>query len=133
MPDRLLDWLFEWTIRKTLITCVVVAVVGVAIGIPTFTSYSTTRSDIVTICNKEAVATKSGHEYRVYTSNGTFVVKDHIVNGSRFNSADVYGKLASGKTYNLTYYGWRNGFFSAFENIIDATPSTEMPTGSCVL
>lgn len=101
-----------------------------------YASYSHEQTVLVKVCSKEAVATgsgsSSGHEYRVYTSNGTYVVKDHIVDGTRFNSADVYGRIQAGHTYALTVYGWRIGLFSMFQNIIGghAVPASEVH-GTC--
>lgn len=84
-----------------------------------YASYSHEQTVFVKVCSKEAVATgKGGHEYRVYTSNGTYVVKDHFIDGTRFNSADVYGRIQSGHDYALTVYGWRIGFLSMFQNVI---------------
>lgn len=113
---------------------VIGAIVGVLIlaGIA-FASYSHETTVYVKICSKEAVATGStGHDYRVYTSNGTYVVKDHWIDGTRFNSADVYGRIQTGKDYALTVYGWRVGLFSMFQNIISGheVPASKV-TGTC--
>lgn len=113
-------------------------VVGVVIGViilagVLYASYSHETTVLVKVCSKEAVATsKGGHEYRVYTSNGTYVVKDHFIDGTRFNSADVYGRLVAGKSYALTVYGWRIGVFSMFQNIIGGhtVPASEVH-GNC--
>lgn len=59
--------------------------------------------------------------YRVYTNCGVFSVEDDLFRG-RFNSADTYAKLQAGGTYDFHIIGWRNGFFSTFPNILDATP-----------
>lgn len=56
-------------------------------------------------------------DYRVYTSCGVFTVGDNLFFG-RFNSADTYGSLHEGSTYDLDVIGWRNGFFSMFPNIL---------------
>lgn len=63
----------------------------------------------------------SSTNHRVYTSCGVFTVSDNIF-FLRFNSADTYGMLQEGKTYDFTVVGWRNGFFSWFPNILEATP-----------
>lgn len=105
-----------------------------AIGIPLYGSYSKLKTRIVTICDKEAVSdSNGGHQYRVYTSGGTFRVSDTIVDGARFNSADVYGRLQRGKTYRLTYYGYRFGFTSSFPNIKSATllPPDQQQPNAC--
>lgn len=57
--------------------------------------------------------------YRVYTDCGVFVVEDNFFLG-KFNSADTYGSLSEGETYDLEVVGWRNGFLSWFPNILSA-------------
>lgn len=58
---------------------------------------------------------------RVYTSNcGTFKVGDDIFHGE-YNSADVFGSIQVGHTYDFVAYGYRNGFTSDFPNIEKAT------------
>lgn len=64
-----------------------------------------------------------GSQMRVYTENcGTFVVSDSIIK-TDFRSADRYAKIKVGKAYDITSYGWRIGFFSAFPKIITAETS----------
>ncbi len=105
--------------------------VAVLLGVIAYGSYSQVNTASgVTICGKESVTTEDGHEYRVYTTNGTYVVADRIVNGASFRSADIYGRIIPGQTYDITSYGWRLPLVSAFENIIKATPST-LPVTSC--
>lgn len=58
---------------------------------------------------------------RVYTQNcGTFEVGDLPFHG-QYNSADVYGSILPGHTYNFDAYGWRNGYSSDFPTILTAT------------
>jgi hypothetical protein len=72
----------------------------------------------VTVEDKESIAKDGGHEYRVYTEDATYVVKDSIIK-TRFASSDDYRNLKVGKTYDCQKFGWRIPFFSAFENLID--------------
>lgn len=65
----------------------------------------------------------SSQQKLVYTDCGVFEVADTIIFG-KFNSADTYGSLQEGETYKLSYYGWRNGFFSMFPNITEAVKVT---------
>lgn len=64
--------------------------------------------------------------YRVYTDCGIFNVEDAFFLG-KFNSADTYADIEIGKTYLFETYGFRNGFFSWFPNIVSAT-EVEGPT-----
>ena len=106
----------------------VVAVVVIIIAIMAFSSYQSVDSRTVTICDKE----RSDGEYRIYTSDGTFVMKDIYFGDTRFNTADAYGKLKVGETYELKFKGWRIPLFSEFPNITEATPaSSAPPSGSC--
>lgn len=58
----------------------------------------------------------------VYTSCGVFTVDDNIFL-LKFNSADTYGALREGETFDLKIIGWRNGFFSWFPNVLSAEKS----------
>ena len=55
----------------------------------------------------------------VYTSCGVFNVDDNFFL-LKFNSADTYGSLAEGDTFDLEVIGWRNGFLSWFPNVLSA-------------
>lgn len=59
-----------------------------------------------------------GAKYIVYTSNGVYENTDSFLN-MKFNSADLYNELQPNKKYECTAIGFRNGFFSWFENLID--------------
>ena len=91
-----------------------------------------THVETVTICGKESVQRgEHGHEYRVYTSGSTYVVKDFFGSeGSRFNSADTYGKLQIGKTYVIKSFGYRVPWASSFWNITEITQTDRKPTGT---
>lgn len=79
----------------------------------------------VTVCNKESIATESGHEYRIYTDQGTFVIADSLIGKVRFSSADAYGRLKTGVTYRMVTKGWRLPVLSAFPNILEYTALPE--------
>lgn len=94
------------------------------------------HTEIVTVCDKGSVQTGSGdsrsHEYRVYTSGQTYTVKDYYGSeGTRFNSADLYGKIQVGKTYIIKSYGYRVPWASSFWNITEITQTDRKPTGTC--
>lgn len=75
---------------------------------------------VCTIVGKEAVRTGDGNQYRVYTEDcGTLSVQDSISVG-RWDSADLYGSLKEGETYEVLTGGYRNGFLSMFPNILEA-------------
>ena len=94
------------------------------------------HEEVVTVCSKEVVPVGNGdsrsHEYRVYTSGESYVVKDYYgSNGSRFNSADVYARIQVGKTYKIQSFGYRVPAVSSFWNIETVVPSQQEPTGTC--
>lgn len=87
------------------------------------TGYFDKESVTFVVRDKESVATdNSGHEYRVYTDQGTYVIKDSFIY-TRFNSADVYGLLEPGQRYTCDAYGFRLPFFSTFKNLLDCRPA----------
>ena len=77
------------------------------------------HTEIVTVCDKGSVQTGSGDSH-YYGSEGT-----------RFNSADLYGKIQVGKTYIIKSYGYRVPWASSFWNITEITQTDRKPTGTC--
>jgi hypothetical protein len=107
---------------KILIALVVFAVLAlVGVGC---SSYAKTDSVTVFVKDKESVNTSDGHEYRVYTDVGTFVMKDSFIH-PRFDTADEYATLYEGQRYDCEKFGWRIPLFSAFENLINCKPAQE--------
>ena len=92
-----------------------------------------THTETVVICGKESVQKgDNGHEYRVYTSGQTYVVKDYYGSeGSRFSSADLYGRIKVGETYIIRSFGYRVPWVSSFWNITEITQTDRKPTGTC--
>ena len=96
------------------------------------------HEEVVTICSKEVVPVGSGdsrsHEYRIYTSSQTYVVKDYYgSNGTRFNSADLYGRIEVGRVYRIKSFGYRVPALSRFWNIETVELTQQEPTGTCGL
>ena len=105
-------------------------------GCATSVAQMNTHEEVATICGKESVQTGSGdsrsHEYRVYTSSQVYVVKDYYgINGHRFNTSDVYGRIKVGETYIIRSYGYRIPWTSSFWNIESVTPTDQEPIGTC--
>lgn len=75
--------------------------------------------------DKESVKTQESHQYRVYTTCGTFKIEDSFYL-MRFDSADLYGSIELNKKYDFTIYGTRNGFLSMFPNIISMREKKEL-------
>jgi hypothetical protein len=98
-----------------------VAIIVFSIGGLLFSNYQKLEQRVATICDKE----RDEGEYRIYTDNGTLVMKDIYFNGTRFDTAEAYGRLKEGETYILTTKGWRFGLTSSFPNIVEAELAPE--------
>ena len=96
-------------------------VVGAAVAVP---AYYGDKTATCTVNDKDRVTnSEGGSDMRVYTSCGNFSVGDVLVKG-QFDSSDLYAQLEPGRTYELTYHGWRVPIFSMFETITDAQEVT---------
>ena len=107
-------------------------------GCATSVAQMNTHEEVSTVCSKESVQTGSGdsrsHEYRIYTSSQTYVVKDYYgSNGTRFNSADLYGRIEVGRVYRIKSFGYRVPALSRFWNIETIELTKQEPTGTCGL
>lgn len=80
----------------------------------------------VTDKDRSTASTESGSKsvFRIYTEGGdrcgTFGLADNPFAGN-WNSADIYGRIKVGATYELETVGTRNGFMSWFPEITKAT------------
>lgn len=82
----------------------------------------------IAVASKERLLTisndgegKSSSKYRnfVYSDTETYVVEDSLWNW-HFTSATVYARIKDGSRCKVTLAGYRFGFFSMFQNIIEA-------------
>lgn len=72
------------------------------------------------VIEKSTAVVDGYSEYRVHTSNcGTFSVEDSILD-SRYDSADMYGAIQNGETYDFETRGKRVPVLSMSPNIINA-------------
>lgn len=100
---------------------IVIAPLGIMTGCGA-TDAMNQRTETCTVSGKESVTVRSGdsqeNQYRVYTEDcGTLTVQDTIV-GFRYNSADLYGQIKEGETYEFEIGGFRQGLFDMFPNIL---------------
>ena len=132
MKDKAVDVLLTKRGLTLFVIAIIVAFFGIR-GCATSVAQGSRHTEIVTICGKDSVQKgRSDHQYRVYTSGATYVVEDYYGSGgSRFNSADLYGKIQVGKTYIIKSYGYRVAWTSTFWNITEVTPTEQEPTGTC--
>jgi hypothetical protein len=87
--------------------------------------HASEKTVTATVLKAERVTHGTGdsqtHRYLVFTDNGTFECTDSLLYG-KFNSADVYGRLAPGSRYTFRLTGWRWEPGSWYPNILSATP-----------
>lgn len=104
-----------------LFIAAVVLVCGGGIGYTVAANaHETTHTSCVVESKDRTKSSDSGSsEMRVYTSCGTFAVGDVWLRG-HFDSADLYGSISEGKSYDLTTIGWRVPILSKFPTIIEA-------------
>lgn len=78
-----------------------------------------------TVTNMTAGTTSQGtSHYRIYTEQcGVLADGDQWLTG-KHNSADIYGQIQVGHTYNFHVVGIRNDTLSEFPNVLAVTPVT---------
>ena len=101
-----------------------IVIVLIIIGSIGFTvAWNSSRQTVTCAVNdKQATSKKDGgNNYILFTDNcGQLQVADDWING-QFNSSDTYAKIKPGSSYTFQTVGWRNGFFSAYPNVLTAT------------
>ncbi|MBD9372810.1 hypothetical protein IB238_09280 [Rhizobium sp. ARZ01] len=104
-----------------------ILVLGVAAGVASYMIQTHIEQSEISVVSKErllSVSTdsdgKSSSKYRnfVYSDAETYVVEDSLWNG-HFTSSTVYAKIQEGARCRVTLAGYRFGFLSMFQNIIE--------------
>ena len=101
---------------------VVIALIVIVCIIVGAVNYYSTKTYTATVTDKY-VKNYDDSVYLVSTeledgSVRVFAVEDTLLKW-RWNSSDVYAQIKVGKTYKFEVIGWRIGFFSNYENIIN--------------
>ena len=101
-------------------------VVGFAAAVGSSIYYQTTGQETVRamVTDKERQVKSDGDggstsKYIVFTDKEVFENTDSMIRG-KWRSSDVQGSLHVGCTYDFNAYGFRNGPFSVYRNIVDA-------------
>lgn len=81
-------------------------------------SYVNVTTKQCKVTDKESVTKDKIHQYRLYTTCGTIVVEDQLAR-LNFSSADIYGGVEVGKTYNIVTSGFRIPFLSMFPSVVE--------------
>lgn len=117
------------TVQNVFIAAfLVVAVLGVGFSIFAATTITSSTSTGCVVTDKDrSTGYKGRSDMRVYVEgcNGSsetkvFSVADNWFAG-QFSSADTFGKIEVGKTYDFETRGMRVPILSAFENIVSVT------------
>lgn len=97
-------------------------IIAVIVFLGTMQMSTTGSATDCLVTDKDRVSNSDGaSEMRVYTENcGVFVVGDNFLIGN-FRSADLYGGIKIGSTYDFETRGVRIPLMSAFPNIVKAT------------
>lgn len=110
--------------EKGFIGAVILTIIGLGLFIvlPTwfYIHFETNHHFITLTVNKsERVVDQDGKgsRYLIFTDKGVFENSDSLLN-NKWNSSDLYNDIKVGKTYTCDLVGFRNGFFSTYENII---------------
>jgi hypothetical protein len=92
-------------------------VAGVTVGI---TKNFAQTTQTCTISDKDMTKDSGGTSvYQVYTEDcGTLRVSDNMFMGV-WDSADIYGSLRAGQTYEVKTVGWRVPILSMFPEIVE--------------
>jgi hypothetical protein len=83
--------------------------------------YATAKTDTITIGEKWIkTAGENKQIYMVSDQNKNPYCVTDCFGRFHFRATDVYLKMEVGKTYKVTYYGWRVPIFSGYPNIVSA-------------
>lgn len=110
---------FEMIFGGVIALVIIAAIIGAIWSTIAWNQHHTMTCVVDT---KQATAKSGGgNQYLIYTKNcGQLQVADSITQG-KFNSTDTYAAIKEGHSYTFDTVGWRNGFFSAYPNILEVT------------
>lgn len=101
-------------------------VTGIVVAGGSSLYYQTTGQETVRamVTDKERQVKSDGDggttsKYIVFTDKEVFENTDSFIRG-KWRSSDLQGKLHVGCSYDFNVYGFRNGPFSIYRNIVDA-------------
>ncbi|WP_251151352.1 hypothetical protein [Cellulosimicrobium sp. Marseille-Q4280] len=104
---------------RTPVLVLVSLIIAVSLTITVASSFAGEQTRTCTVTGTDrARNSDGGSDMRVYTEQcGTLQVRDLWLRG-QFSSADIFGQLEEGKTYEVTTVGWRVPIFSSFTTIL---------------
>ncbi|MFT4147418.1 MAG: DUF1523 family protein [Micrococcaceae bacterium] len=109
--------------KRIIWTVVLLAIL--AIAAVAWYYYGTAKTEKCNVTRVEQQGFTNASTYRVYTQPSTGSTDKCGVMGvhdtmayMNFNSADLFGQIQEGHNYEIKNYGFRNGFFGWFPNIV---------------
>jgi hypothetical protein len=82
--------------------------------------YGTEQTVTFTVKSLDDQSTgSSGHQYLVFTTDGTEYADTDSWPHGKTDSSDIYNWLTVGHKYRCPVYGWRNHITSSYEDILD--------------
>lgn len=109
-------------VNRIAIAAGVVLVAGLAGAGAWAASFANEQTRTCTVTDTDrttrVVDGQSSSDMRIYTEDcGTLAVGDVLLRG-QFDSADIFGQLEPGETYEVTTIGWRVPFLSQFPTVL---------------
>jgi hypothetical protein len=100
---------------------VIAAAITLVVAIPFVVNYSNIQIEDVTIVGTQVKRDNNKDVYMVFTDKGVFKNTDSLL-WFKFDSSDVQSILMQNKKVRVKHAGYRIPFFSAYPNVIEATP-----------
>lgn len=104
---------------STMVVLTFIAAIGGLIA----SNVNTGVAENCRVSGKHIAVVDGYSQYRINTANcGSFMIADAPLKG-QFSSADVYGQITEGESYDFTQTGFRIPVLSVFPNIVDFEPA----------
>lgn len=89
------------------------------LALPVYKAYGTDQTVTAVVTKTETKRGTSEDKYLIFTEGEVFENTDSLLR-LKFNSSDVYGQIAAGKTCTFLVNGWRFPIFSMYRNVLEA-------------
>ncbi len=108
--------------KRILSFVVVIIVIALAVGATVVTSFND-HTYTATVTKQERIVKDEDSYYLIFTKDDEgnyyeFKNEDNLLRG-KFNSSSFQNQIEVGETYKFTVVGFRIGFLSSYENIIE--------------
>ena len=79
--------------------------------------HGTEETVTITVKDKQRITTGTKSKYIIFGEKESFENTDSFFH-SKYNSSDIYKQFQKGCTYEVSVYGWRVPYLSAYRNIV---------------